>query len=280
MSPKSIPLFRRRRLGRRIRVLREGTRMTLEVAAKALDMNRFTLARLESGANKMDVHIARSMMDVYDCYDSDLLDEVRKAVPPGWWTKYGIRDRGYIDMETEASHVATFQVAYVPGLFQTADYMRAVFRASGAGWNAEQIENQVTARQIRQRRLIDAEFPLRADAVVDEAVLRRHVGGRSTMCAQLAHLAEAARLDSVVLRVLPNSAGAHVGMDGAFTVLSFPDPEPDITYVAHATGAIHIEQAAAVRETKVMFDRLRSMASSPEHSIALIEEAAHRLATY
>ncbi|CRK58349.1 Putative DNA-binding protein [Alloactinosynnema sp. L-07] len=274
MSPKSIPPFRRRRLGRRIRELREAARMTLEVAAKQLDMTRFTLARLEKGENKMDVHIGRSMMDVYDCWDDDLLDQIRKAAPTGWWTKYGIRDRGYIDMETEATTVDTFQVVYVPGLLQTEDYMRAVFRSSRAGWSPDQIENQVAARLVRQRRLTDADFPLRLSVILDEAVLRRQVGGVCAMRAQLGYLVESATLGTVTLRVLPHTAGAHPGMDGAFSLLSFPEEDTEIAYVAYSTGAVHIERATEVREARLLFDQLRSMALSPLESVGFIEQVA------
>lgn len=272
MSPKAIPPFRRRRLGRRIRELRESARMTLEVAAKALDMNRFTLARLESGANKMDVHIARSMMDVYDCYDSGLLDEVRKAVPPGWWTKYGIRDRGYIGMETEASRVREFSVINVPGLLQTEEYTRALLTAGPVAWTDEQLANHVRARQVRQRRLVDEDFPLQYEAVIDEAVLHRRVGGQTVMAAQCAHMVARAQHSTVDLRVVPFGAGAHVGMDGAFIVLGFPEGDDhDIAYIAYPTGAAHIERASEIAEARLMFTHVRTQALTPEESVLLIE---------
>lgn len=246
--------------------------MTLEVAAKALDMNRFTLARLESGANKMDVHIARSMMDVYDCYDSELLDEVRKAIPPGWWTKYGIRDRGYIDMETEASQVREFSVINVPGLLQTEEYTRSLLAAGPAAWTDEQLANHVRARQVRQRRLVDVDFPLHYQAVIDEAVLHRQVGGQAVMAAQCAHIVARAQLPTVDLRVVPFGAGAHVGMDGAFIMLGFPEGEDhDIAYIAYPTGAAHIERVSEVAEARMMFAHLRSQALPPEQSMLLIE---------
>lgn len=247
--------------------------MTLEVAAKALDMNRFTLARLESGANKMDVHIARSMMDIYDCYDSGLLDEVRKAVPPGWWTKYGIQDHGYFGMETEAAHVREFSLINVPGLLQTKDYTRALLGA-GMDRTATQLANQVEARHIRQRRLVDDQDALHLTAVVDESALRRQVGGAEVMVAQLRHLIAAADWPTVTLQVVPHSAGAHASMDGAFTIVTFPGMDPDILYVSYPTGATLVERPAEVQVATVMFDRVRSLALSPSESVRLIERIA------
>jgi DNA-binding XRE family transcriptional regulator len=273
VSPKAIPPFRRRRLGRRIRELRESARMTLEVAAKGLDMNRFTLARLESGAKKMDVHIARSMMDLYDCYDSGLLDEVRQAVPPGWWTKYGIQDHGYFGMETEAAQVHEFSLINVPGLLQTRDYTRALLSA-GMDRTATELANQVEARHIRQRRLIDDQDPLHLVAVVDESALRRQVGGREVMYAQLRHLVAAADWPTVSLQIVPHSAGAHGSMDGAFTIVTFPGGDPDILYVSYPTGAALVERPEEVRVAALTFDRARSVALDLGESVRLIDQIA------
>ncbi|MGQ0840697.1 helix-turn-helix domain-containing protein [Actinokineospora sp.] len=275
-----VPPFRRRRLGRRLRELRESRHLTMEEAAEGLEMTRPTLSRLESGHAKVNIHLAKSMMDLYDCYDEELMEQVRRAAPPGWWTKFGINDRGYIGMETEASHVYEFSLINVPGLLQTTDYMKALLAAGRVDRTVKEFGNQVAARLIRQKRLTDETFPLNLTAVIDEAVLRRRVGGPKVMRAQLMHLIERSALPTVTLQVLPNDLGAHVGMDGAFIVLSFPEAEdPDITFVAYPTGAAHIERATEVRETRLGFDQLRSMALSPADSVAYIEGVASEYRT-
>ena len=99
---RTSPTFRRRRLARRIRQLREASGLTQEAAAAGLDMSTSALSRKETGEVATSVHEVRSMMDLYDVYDPDLLDLARAAKQRGWWRAYGIEDRKYPDLETEA----------------------------------------------------------------------------------------------------------------------------------------------------------------------------------
>jgi hypothetical protein len=255
--------------------MREEAGLTITEAAPKLDKTRSALGRIENAETIADVHLVRSMMDLYDSFDPDLLDLVRQAIRPGWWVAYGIRDRGFIALETEAATSLTSQLMYVPGLLQTEAYMRAVFGTGKVHRSPKRLENDVTARLIRQARLTDEQAPLALVAIVDEAVLRKPIGGSKVMRAQLHHLVESARLDTVTLQVLPDSIGAHDGMDGAFTILEFTDEEdPDLLYVEHPIGAVHLEKPTEVREAKLIFDNLRSVALSPAESAAFIERVA------
>jgi transcriptional regulator with XRE-family HTH domain len=273
---QTTPTFRRRRLARRLRQMREQAGLTLEDAARRLDKTRSSLGRIEMGTTKADVHLIRSMMDFYDQYDPELIDLVREANRPGWWTKYNIDDRGYISMETEASTAFEFSLVTIPGLLQTEGYMRALFATRTARRNAEMLANDVAVRRHRQRRLTDDEFPLELVAIIDEAALWRKVGGPAVMRDQLRHLATASAMSGVSVQVLPNDAGAHPGMDGAFMILTFPDDgDPAVLYVEYPTASLHIEKAEEVAEARLVFDRLRSEALSPAESVALIERVAH-----
>ncbi|MET0135068.1 MAG: Scr1 family TA system antitoxin-like transcriptional regulator, partial [Kibdelosporangium sp.] len=148
-EPSRAP-FLRRRLGAKLRRMREEAKYTLDEAAALLDKKRSALHRIESGQTRADVHLVRSMMDVYDRYDGDLLDETREALKPPWFRAYGVRDMGYIDVETEAAEVNEFTVQVVPGLLQTEAYMRTLFDSR---WQPEHADNHVRVRSIRQRRL-------------------------------------------------------------------------------------------------------------------------------
>lgn len=248
--------------------MREKSGMTLEAAARMLDKTRSSLGRIETGQTKADVHLIRSMMDLYDHYDPDLVDLAREAAKPGWWRKYNIDDRGFLSMETEAATELEFSIMHVPGLLQTEDYMRAIFAAGLAPSRGD----EVAARLHRQLRLTDQGFPLELAAIIDEAVLRKEVGGREVMLGQLAHLVESAELPTVTLQVLRNSDGAHVGMDGAFVVLGFPhEDELDMLFVSYIAGSLHLEKPEDVAVARLAFDRLRSEALSPADSIAFIE---------
>jgi transcriptional regulator with XRE-family HTH domain len=269
------PTFRRRRLARRLRQMREQAGLTLAEAALRLDKTRSSLGRIETGQSRADVHLARSMMDFYDVYDAELLDLVRAANRPGWWTKYDVDDRGFLSMETEASSLCEFSMVTIPGLLQTEGYMRALF---GTRRGREQLTNDVAVRRHRQRRLTDDEFPLELVAIIDEAALRKKVGGAKVMHEQLGHLAMAAELSSVSLQVIPDDAGAHPAMTGAFTILAFPEgDEPSVLYVEYPTASLHIEKPEEVAAARLLFDRLRSEALSPADSVALIERVADEL---
>jgi transcriptional regulator with XRE-family HTH domain len=275
MAAQSSPTLRRRRLGRRLRRLRERAGMTLDDAARLLDRDRSAINRMELGKSRIDVNVVRTMMDVYDVRDDSLIDLAREALRRGWWTTYGIRDRGYIGMETEATTVLESSLVYLPGLLQTEDYMRAMFGAVLVRRTAQQLENDVAARLHRQQRLTDQESPLRIHAIIDEAAFRKQVGGAEVMRAQLRYLIERAQLDTVTVQVMPDDVGAHVGVDGAFTVLRFAEVEdPDLLYVTYPTGSIHVEKAEEVREARMVFDQLRTEALSPRDSMALIERMA------
>jgi hypothetical protein len=256
--------------------MREHAGLTLEEAAPRLDKTRSALGRIETGATKADVHLIRSMMDIYDHYDPDLVDLVREANRPGWWTKYNIDDRGYISMETEASTVLEFSLMNLPGLLQTEGYTRALFTSGKVQRSRERLANDVAARLHRQRRLTDEDSPLELVAIIDEAALRRRVGGVQVMQDQLGHLIMASELSTVTVQVLPNDAGAHSGMDGAFIILTFPE-DPSVLYVEYAIGSIQAEKSEEVAEARLVFDRLRSEALSPSDSVAFIERVADEL---
>lgn len=262
------PPFLRRRLGRRLRAIREAADLTLDTAAARLDKTRSALHRIETGHTKADVHFVRSAMDLYDNYSEELLEQAREAAKPQWFRAYGVADLGYVDVETHASAVAEFSGLKLPGLLHTEGYMRALFER-GRRRTVEQMNNDIQVRLIRRRRLVSEDDPLKLTAIIDESALRRDVGGPQVMTEQLRHLMEMAALPTVTLQVLP--LRAHSAMDGGFTVLSFPEPDQEMLYVEYVTGALHIEDEAEVRASRLKFERLRSEALSPSDSVALIE---------
>jgi Domain of unknown function (DUF5753) len=174
--------------------------------------------------------------------------------------------------------IRDFTVMYVPGLLQTADYARTLFVASATRRTPETLDRDVAVRMIRQERLTSAKDPLELVAIVDESVLHRPVGGPAVLRAQLDHLVAAAALDTVTFQVLPTGVGAHPGMDGAFTVLSFDGlGEPDMAYVEHPMGGVHIEKEEDVARARLVFDHLRSAALGPADSVALVERVLAQL---
>jgi len=245
----------------------------MEAAAKKLDKSRYSLLRIESGVYRADVHLIRSMMDVYDQWDEGLLDAARDALKPSWFAAYGIKDLGYTDIETEAARVCDYPGMHLPGLLHIEPYIRAMFGYPHYRRTPEQIDNQVAVRKIRQQRLTSDDDPLELVAIVDEAALRREVGGPEVMRAQLDHLIIMAALPTVTLQVLQMKGSPPIAMNGALTLLDFPDPDdPELLYHEYPTGALHIEDQDEVREARLVFDTLRSEALNPADSVALIEQ--------
>ena len=206
MGARDGSVVRRRQLGRALRELREAAGLSLEVAAPRLDWSSSKLSRIENGQQGVDVHGVRSMLDLYEVGGerwTELVELTRQTRQKGWWRAYGFGDQGYVPLEAEATVVRDFTLTYVPGLLQTADYAREIFRTELDPHTEEKLTNLVTVRMVRQQRLASAEDPVELVAILDEAVLHRTVGGTEVMRAQLARLVDAAELPTVTLQVLP-----------------------------------------------------------------------------
>lgn len=269
-------LVRRRVLARELRMLREASGLTLEAAAPRLDFSVSTLSRIETAQQGVNVHGVKSMLDLYDAGDrwEELLTLARAARQRGWWQPYGLGSNSYVGFETEATRVRDFTTGYVPGLLQTADYARALF-AAGLVWDSGvALENAVAVRTIRQERLTDVDDPLRLEAIVDETVLHRPVGGPAVLRSQLAHLLAAVELATVTLQVLPTRVGAHPATASGFILLSFGDlGEPDMAYVEHALGAVTLDKEPDVARARLFFERLRAEALGLADSAELVRRA-------
>lgn len=275
---RTSPVLLREEIGRSLRAAREAAGFSLDDAAKKLDLSKSSLSRIELGKQRATVHVVRSMMDLYRFATDDLLDKVRVAKRPGWWQFHGISDTDFIAMESGASRMCTYTVQFVHGLLQTADYARAVFESGREVRSDAWIADELEVRLIRQDRLTDEDHPLELVAVVDELALRRPVGGRAVMRAQLRHLALVAELPTVTLHVLPSTVVSNDAMKGAFMVLDFPDDtHPPITFLETALGDERKDKAAIVHATRLQFEHLRSLALDPEQSVALIERVSDEL---
>jgi hypothetical protein len=162
-------------------------------------------------------------------------------------------------------------------LLQTKDYINALL-AGGMKALAGSRPGNPDPRLYRQRRLTDPESPIELVAIIDESALRKNIGGAEVMREQLRHIIRQAELPTVTLQVLPNSRGAHPGLEGEFIVLGFPeDEDPDLLYFAFLTGAVHVEKPEELAKAKLVFEHLRSVALSPGDSVGFIEEVAREL---
>jgi transcriptional regulator with XRE-family HTH domain len=272
METRNGSSVRRRILGRRLRELREQAGYTLEAAAPALDASVSRLSRIETGQQKADVHLVKSMLDLFDAGGdnwTELLALAREAGRRGWYRAYGLGDNSYVGYETEATQVLEYAVGFVPGLLQAPGYSRALFESSMFMTTEAEFANALEVRMTRQNRLRSQDDPLQIEAILDEVVLHD----------QLAHLVRAAELPTVTLQVLPAGQGAHPALGSGFTLLRFGDlDEPDMAYVEHALGAALLEKEPHVRLARLKFERLRTLALDPRESLELIKQIAGELA--
>ncbi len=165
----------------------------------------------------------------------------------------------------------------VPGLLQTADYAREIFRNGPIELDPDEVERLLEVRLARQKILARDDRP-RLWAVIDEAVIQRLVGGNEVMHRQLRHLADAAQQGKTTIQVVPYRAGAHAGTTGPFVILDFPEAtDPTVVYVETLAGDIYLEERSDVSRYTLAFDRLRAAALHPDDSAQLIEEMASGL---
>jgi hypothetical protein len=178
----------------------------------------------------------------------------------------------YLGLEAAAATIRSFEVQFVHGLFQTADYARAVLGRKTAP--PDEIERRVALRLKRQD-LLGRPNPPRIWSVMDEAVLRRPVGGPAVMRAQFRHLIEVAGLPRVTLQVVPFASGSHAGESGSFTVLRFEERDlPDVVYLEQLTGAIYLDQRADVERYLKVANELSAEALTPDETTRFIEQVA------
>lgn len=279
------PTVRRRRLGTELRQLRESNAYKLEEVAAQLGVAPSTLSRIETGKAPTKSAYLNQMLEMYGVVDPAqrqvLVDMAREGHRKGWWAAYDdVLPSGfdiYVGLEAETAAVRGYEVSMVHGLLQTPDYARAVLREMFPRHGIDQIERLVDLRIERQRRFGD-DPPLELWAILDEAVIRRPVGGKAVMRAQLEHLLDSANKPWVTLQVLPFACGAHAGHGGGFSILEFPNrTDSEVAYVESVAGIIVLEKDKEVRARAETFDRLRAAALAPGASADLIKQVSREL---
>jgi len=277
MPGPTAPTARRRRLGLELRRLREAAGIKLDQVAPQVDLTVSTLSRIETGKAPCRTTYLTAMLDMYGVSDPQqiqlLKDMAREGQRKGWWADYDdlpVEFGIYVGLEATAASVRAYEAQLVPGLLQTRDYARALHRAWDKKASAKHIDRLTELRMKRQEVLTRPDAPLELWAVLDEAVLRRPVGGRKVMRAQLGKLMEATDLPNLTLQVLPFSQGAHAGLNGPFYIMDFPGDDPPTAYIDSAAGSIFLDKDHQVRRWAEAFDQLRADAMSPGDSREMI----------
>jgi transcriptional regulator with XRE-family HTH domain len=212
------------------------------------------------------------------------LEAARRSRQKGWWEGY---DEAvlpewfsrYVGLEQGASRLRSYDPQTVSGLLQTPEYAAEVIRCGSAGFTDQQIARRVELRTRRQTALTRSSDPLELWVVLDEATLRRVVGGPAVMRAQIRHLVAMSELPNVRVQVLPFDRGAHAGMAGGFTILEFPWPtDPGVVFVESGWSVgVYFEQQHEVEDQRLAFRKLSELALPPAESVATMAAAARAL---
>jgi transcriptional regulator with XRE-family HTH domain len=270
MARKS-PTVRERRLARALRHLREDAKLTIEDVAEKLEISPSTVSRMETaqvGVRPRDLRFLLDMYEVSEAEREQLLQIARERRQQRWWQEYAdLPNIAVAGLEAEASNISQYSTQLVPGLLQTEAYARAVLGAIRLDAKPGDVERRLELR-IHRQELLTSENAPEYWVVLDEAVVRREVGGRPVMAEQLGHLIDAARRPNVTLQVLPFSSGEHAGMDGEFTILHYRESaDPDVVYIENTGSDLYLESTEVTRRYNKIFDHLRAAAQNPSESI-------------
>ncbi|WP_405650320.1 helix-turn-helix domain-containing protein [Streptomyces sp. NBC_00019] len=284
MATVGGPTVRRRQLGAELRRLREQAGKRIEDAATHLECSMSKISRVETGQAPIKARDVRDLLEWYGVTDPLRIETVmqihKDAQQQGWWAHYGdVLPSGmatYAGLESDARVLRQYESTVVPGLLQTEDYARAVIATAWFN-QPHETDQLVRFRKERQTFLTRQPDPLELWVVLEESALRRPVGGREVMAAQLRHLAETVTMPNVTLQIMPTAKGAHVAMAGPFSLLEFQPHASTVVYVESAAGNVYLEKERDVRTFVQTFDLLRATAPDPQEALALLEQLTREM---
>ncbi|NUU20233.1 MAG: helix-turn-helix domain-containing protein [Streptomycetaceae bacterium] len=277
-QPGSGSTVRRILLGSQLRRLREAKGISREEAGYEIRASESKISRMELGRVSFKDRDVADLLTMYGVTDETereaLLNLTREANATGWWHSYGdilpSWFQVYVGLEEAASVIRTYEVQFVPGLLQTADYARAVIIAGQPNASPDEVERRVGLRTQRQT-ILKRDRPPRLWAVLDEAALRRPIGGRDVMRGQIQHLIDCAALPHVTIQIMPFRFGAHAAEGGPFTLLRFPEPDlPDVVYLEQLTSALYLDKRDDVDQYTEVMERLSVDGLPPDRSVDLL----------
>jgi Domain of unknown function (DUF5753)/Helix-turn-helix domain len=271
-------------VGAQLRRRREAAGVSRDAAAYLIRASAAKVSRMELGRHRFKERDLVDLLSLYGAEDAErmeFLDLARQANAPGWWQRYGDLlpswFETYVAMEQSASVIRTYEVQFVPGLLQTNEYARTVFRLAHS--DPDEVERRVDLRRRRQEVLTSSNAP-QLWAVIDEAALCRLLGGDELCRAQLDHLLELDELPNVSLQIATFRRGVHPATGGPFTILRFPVRDlPDVVYLEHLNGALYLDKTSDVEDYVDVWHRLCTQIDPPDHSRSTLERIRTELST-
>ncbi|MEU9887017.1 helix-turn-helix transcriptional regulator [Sphaerisporangium sp. NPDC051011] len=261
-------------LGAQLRRLRTARDISREEAGHAIRASHAKISRLELGRVGFKTRDVADLLTLYGVTDpgerSTFVALAAQANAPGWWHKFSdllpTWFELYVGLEEAASIIRTYEIQFIPGLVQTEDYAREIIKLGHANASAEEIDRRIALRMTRQERMTGPDGP-RLWALVDEAALRRPLGGRAIMRAQVDRLLELIEIPTVTVQVIPFGHGGHAAAGGPFTILRFAEPElPDVVYMEQLTSALYLDKREETDPYMRVMDRLCVEAATASES--------------
>jgi transcriptional regulator with XRE-family HTH domain len=272
------PSLRRRRLVSALRRLREAEGLTMADAAERAGFSEAKLSRVESLKNTItgdDTFILAKALGADEVTVEALVSLARSAKQRDWWHVYNSDEVGrfanFLELEDDAKAIRGFEADLIPGQLQTPAYAEAVIRHAFPDAEDDEIAQRVQLRVERQRQVAGRAFELWA--IIDEAALKRPIGGWAVMIEQLDHLARVAQRPGTTVRVLPTSVTGHPAMGVPFALITLNDGA-EFVYLDTLTGGAYIEDLSDVVVYQRVWSRLQSMAADFDRSGSLIRQAA------
>jgi transcriptional regulator with XRE-family HTH domain len=271
-------MVRRILLGSQLRRLREAKGISREDAGYTIRASESKISRMELGRVSFKERDVTDLLSLYGVDDETeraaLLTLVREANQAGWWHSFSDAMpnwfQTYVGLEEAAALIRTYQVQFIPGLLQTEDYARAIMLLNRPHMDLGEVDRRINVRMRRQKLIADGDGP-RLWAVIDEAALRRPVGGPAVMKMQIQRLIDAAEMSNVVVQVMPFRFGGHAAESGAFTILRFPEQDlPDVVYLEQLTSALYLDKRDDVDQYVQVMERLSVDSQTPESSVELL----------
>lgn len=271
----SGPTVVRMLLGGQLRKLREAAGITPERAGYEIRASRSKISRVEHGRVGFKERDVADLLTLYGVTDEQVRDRMltlaQNANTPGWWARYDdvLPDwfETYVGLEQATSLIRTYELQFVPGLFQTEDYARAVTVLGHRAASPAEIDRRVSLRLQRQQILSRPGLVPKIWAVIDESALRRPLGGREVMRGQLRRLIELVESPQVTLQIMPFDRGGHSAAGGSFAILRFAEADlPDIVYIEQLTGALYLERPEEIDHYREVMNSLSAEAETPAES--------------
>jgi transcriptional regulator with XRE-family HTH domain len=286
VTDSGSPLVERRRLRDELRQARQDAGFTQEEVAAEMDWSMSKIIRIETGSVGISTNDLNALLRLYKVKDPrrvrELIARGKAARKQTWWSKYRVTLPStffqYIEYETSASIIRSYETVVIPGLLQTEEYAHSVIRKYRLNDTDKKVNTLVEVRMKRQELLLGREHPTLLFFILDEAVIRRLAGDQNLRKAQLEKLIAMANKPTVTIEIVPFSVGLHRGMSDTFSILEFPGPAEDIMFFESIRDAIFSYDATEeVTQYRELFEELRSISLGPQGTLDYLRRTADEI---